>query len=104
MAKQKEGVKNERDRLINELAELSKRFQGQVSHVEELEEKNMENEEKIKELYRILDEASNEAFKERRTLEHVQIKLQEITDERDLYLGESKQFKHQVRFFNVFTT
>lgn len=97
MAKQKEGVKNERDRLINELSELSKRFQGQVSHVEELEEKNVENEEKIKELYRILDEASNEAFKERRTLEHVQIKLQEITEERDLFLAESKQFKHQVR-------
>lgn len=86
----------ERDRLINEIEELQKKVQTQTKYIEQLEEKNGENEEKIKDLYRQLEDLSNEAFKGKRAFEQVSSKLQETTDEKQFLADEMKKFKQQV--------
>ncbi len=95
MSKQKEGVR-ERDRLINEIDELSKKLQSQTKHLDELEEKHLVDEEKIKDLYRQLEEVSNDAFKVKRSLEHAQMNLEEVTEEKDKIYDELKNYKQQV--------
>lgn len=95
MLSKKEGVR-ERDRLINELEELQKRLHSQTKYVEDLEEKHAEDEEKIKDLYRQLEDVSNEAFKGKRAFEQISTKLQETTDERVFVAEELKKFKQQV--------
>lgn len=97
MLSKKEGVR-ERDRLINELEELQKRLHSQTKYVEELEEKHADNDEKVKDLYRQLEDVSNEAFKGKRAFEQVSTKLQETTDERLFIAEELKKFKQQVHF------
>lgn len=95
MLSKKEGVK-ERDRLINELEDLQKRVTTQAKRIEELEEKHADDEEKIKDLYRQLEDFSNDSFKQKRAYEQISNKLQETTDEKQ-YLGdELKKFKQQV--------
>lgn len=91
----KEGVR-ERDRLINELEDLQKRLQTQTKYVDELEEKHAEAEEKIKDLYRQLEDVSNDAFKGKRSFEQISNKLQETTDEKQFIAEELKKFKQQV--------
>jgi chromosome segregation ATPase len=91
----KEGVR-ERDRLINELEDLQKRLQTQTKYVEDLEEKRAENEEKIKELYRQLEDVSNDAFKGKRSLEQITNKFQEMTDKKLFIAEELNKFKQQV--------
>lgn len=100
LSKQKEGVR-ERDRLINELEELQKRLQTQTKCLEDLEEKHAEDEDKIKDLYRQLEDVSNDAFKGKRALEHAQKKLQETTEERYFIADELKKFKQQVSYLTV---
>lgn len=95
MISKKEGVR-ERDRLINELEELQKRLQTQTKYVEELEEKHAEDEEKIKDLYRQLEDVSNDCFKGKRAFEQVSTKLQETTDEKQFIAEELKKFRQQV--------
>lgn len=95
MLSKKEGLK-ERDRLINELEELQKKVQTQSKYIEHLEDKNSENDEKIKDLYRQLEDISNDAFKGKRAFEQVSSKLQETTDEKQFLADESKKFKQQV--------
>ena len=95
MQSKKEGLR-ERDRLINEIEELQKKVHTQTKYIEELEEKNFENEEKIKDLYRQFEDVSNDAFKGKRAFEQISNKLQETTDEK-LYLSdELKKYKQQV--------
>ncbi|CAO1389136.1 unnamed protein product [Diamesa serratosioi] len=94
LSKQKEGVR-ERDRMINELEDLNKRLQTQTKYMEELEEKYANVEEKIKDLYSQNEEISNESFKGKRTLEHLQTKLEETTDEKNVLTEELKKFKQQ---------
>lgn len=96
MLSKKEGLK-ERDRLINELEELQKKVQIQSKYIEQIEEKNSENDEKIKDLYRQLEDISNDAFKGKRAFEQVSSKLQETSDEKQFLADESKKFKQQVR-------
>lgn len=86
----------ERDRLINEIEELQKKVQTQTKYIEQLEEKNGENDEKIKDLYRQLEDLSNEAFKGKRAFEQVSNKLQETSDEKQFLAEELKKFKQQV--------
>lgn len=95
LSNKKEGVR-ERDRLINELEELQKRLQTQTKYVEELEEKHADDEEKIKDLYRQLEDVSNDAFKGKRSFEQISNKLQETTDEKQFLAEELKKFKQQV--------
>lgn len=97
LSKQKEGIR-ERDRLINEIDDLSKKLQSQTKHLDELEEKHAEDEEKIKDLYRQLEEISNDAFKVKRNLEHAQINLEEVTEEKNGLIEELKTYKQQVPF------
>jgi chromosome segregation ATPase len=96
MASKKEGLR-ERDRLINEIDELQKKVQSQTKSLEEFEEKNIENEEKIKDLYRQLEDLSNDAFKGKRSLEQVTNKFQEATEEKQYLADELKKYKQQVR-------
>lgn len=96
MLSKKEGVR-ERDRLINELEELQKRWQTQTKYVDELEEKHADDEEKIKDLYRQLEDISNESFKGKRSFEQISNKLQETTEEKQFFGEELKKFKQQVR-------
>lgn len=100
LSNKKEGVR-ERDRLINELEELQKRLQTQTKYVEELEEKHADDEEKIKDLYRQLEDVSNDAFKGKRSFEQISNKLQETTDEKQFLAEELKKFKQQVHL--IFT-
>ena len=95
MISKKEGVK-ERDRLINELEDLQKKLHSQTSHLEDLEEKHADDEEKIKDLYRQLEDVSNDAFKGKRAFEQVTNKLQETTEEKQFLAEELKKFKQQV--------
>jgi len=95
MQSKKEGIR-ERDRLINELEEHQKRNAQLTKYVEELEEKHAEDEDKIKDLYRQLEDVSNDSFKGKRALEHVQNKLQETTDERQIFADDLKKYKQQV--------
>jgi predicted RNase H-like nuclease (RuvC/YqgF family) len=92
----------ERDRLINEIEELQKKVQTQTKYIEQLEEKNSENEEKIKDLYRQLEDLSNEAFKGKRAFEQVSSKLQETSDEKQFLADELKKFKQQVLKIFIF--
>lgn len=96
MQSKKEGVR-ERDRMINELEELQKRLQTQTKYVDELEEKHADDEEKIKDLYRQLEDISNDAFKGKRSFEQISNKLQETTEEKQFFGEELKKFKQQVR-------
>lgn len=95
MQSKKEGLR-ERDRLINEIEELQKKVHTQTKYIEELEEKNFENEEKIKDLYRQLEDISNDAFKGKRAFEQISNKLQETTDEKQYLSDELKKYKQQV--------
>lgn len=95
MLSKKEGLK-ERDRMINEIEELQKKVQTQTKYIEQLEEKNSDNEEKIKDLYRQLEDISNDAFKGKRAFEQVSSKLQETTEEKQFLTEELKKFKQQV--------
>lgn len=95
LSKQKEGVR-ERDRMINELEDLNKRLQIQTKYIEELEEKYTNVEDKIKDLYSQNEEISNDSFKDKRTMEHLQNKLQETTDEKNILTEELKKFRQQV--------
>jgi archaellum component FlaC len=82
--------------LINELEEVQKRFSSQTKYVDELEEKHAEDEEKIKDLYRQLEDISNDAFKGKRAFEQISNKLQDTTDEKQFIAEELKKFKQQV--------
>lgn len=97
MLSKKEGVR-ERDRLINELEEQQKRLATQTKYIEELEEKHTDNEEKIKDLYRQLEDVSNDAFKGKRSFEQISNKLQETTDEKQLISDELRKFRQQVQW------
>lgn len=55
LAKHKEGILRERDRLNAEVEELNRRLQIQRIYTDEMEKKRMESENKNKELYKILD-------------------------------------------------
>lgn len=55
LAKHKEGILRERDRLNAEVEELNKRLQIQRIYTDEMERKRMESENKNKELYKLLD-------------------------------------------------
>lgn len=55
MAKHKEGILRERDRLNAEVEELNKRLQIQRIYTDEIEQKRTDSEKKNKELYKLLD-------------------------------------------------
>ena len=55
LAKHKESILRERDRLNAEVEELNKRLQIQRAYSDEMEKKRTESENKNKELYKLLD-------------------------------------------------
>lgn len=55
MAKHKEGILRERDRLNAEVEELNKRLNIQRIYTDEIEQKRTDSEKKNKDLYRLLD-------------------------------------------------
>lgn len=85
--------------MINEIEELQRKVQTQTKYIEELEDKNFENEEKIKDLYRQLEDISNDAFKGKRAFEQMSTKMQETLEEKQYLTDELKKYKQQVGFF-----
>lgn len=55
LAKHKDSILRERDRLNGEVEELNKRLQLQRIYCDEMERKRTESENKNKELYKLLD-------------------------------------------------
>lgn len=55
LAKQKESLIRDRDRLSDEVCELNKRIQQQTNQIEAHELKRLEFEEKCRELYKSID-------------------------------------------------
>lgn len=55
LTKQKESLLRERDKLTAEIGELNKRVQQQQMQNDTIEKKRVENEEKCRDLYRMLD-------------------------------------------------
>ena len=96
LAKHKEGILRERDRLNAEVEELNRRLQIQRLYTDEMEKKRMETENKNKELYSLLDETSSEAFKEKRLLEQLQQQVNDVTQELQKKVDEVKHYKTQV--------
>ncbi|GAB0090646.1 coiled-coil domain-containing protein 147 [Sergentomyia squamirostris] len=103
MAKHKEGILRERDRLSSEVEDLTTKLQLQKTYAEELEKKITDLENKNKDLYKLLDETSSEAFKEKRMLENIKIEMQEIVSERDQFAEEAKQFKSKYNIIHKAT-
>lgn len=65
LAKHKEGILRERDRLNAEVEELNKRLQIQRIYTDEIEQKRTDSEKKNKELYKLLDVGNlNNKFEE----------------------------------------
>jgi chromosome segregation ATPase len=93
LAKHKEGNVKERDRLKAEVEELNRRLAFHRSYADDVEKKRMEVENKNKELYRLLEESSTGAFKEKRFLESVQSQLAEMTTKYETELEDSNRFK-----------
>jgi hypothetical protein len=99
LAKHKEGNLRERDRLAAEVEELNRRLQMQRTYADEVEKKRIEADNKNKELYRMLDETSNGAFKEKRFLESIQGQLSEMTTNYKVALEEANRYKSLVNIF-----
>uniref|UniRef100_A0A182QYH8 Cilia- and flagella-associated protein 58 central coiled coil domain-containing protein n=1 Tax=Anopheles farauti TaxID=69004 RepID=A0A182QYH8_9DIPT len=93
MNKHKEGILRERDRLYVEVEELNRRLHTQRLKTDELEQKCSESETKVKELYKVLDETSNEAFRDKRQLESLQNQHAEVVYELASKTEEAKHFK-----------
>ncbi|XP_050100287.1 cilia- and flagella-associated protein 58-like [Anopheles aquasalis] len=93
MNKHKEGVLRERDRLYVEVEELNRRLHTQRLYVEELEKKCADAETKVKDLYKVVDETSNEAFRDKRQLESLQTAHNEVTANLEIKTDEAKYFK-----------
>ena len=91
MAKHKEGLLRERDRLQAEVDELNRRLALQRTYSDEVEQKLVETEGKVKDLYKLLDETSNESFKEKRLLENTQ---QLLTDTQTDLTSKNEEVKH----------
>ncbi|XP_055588238.1 cilia- and flagella-associated protein 58 [Uranotaenia lowii] len=93
MGKHKENILRERDRLFVEVEELNRRLQTQRVYAEELELKCTDTELKVKELYKMLDETSNEAFRDKRMLENLQFQHNEVVAELEVKTQEADHFK-----------
>ncbi|XP_058456999.1 cilia- and flagella-associated protein 58-like [Malaya genurostris] len=95
MGKHKESILRERDRLFAEVEELNRRLHTQRVYTEELEAKCSDTEAKVKELYKVLDETSNEAFRDKRMLENLHIQHAEVTAELATVTEDANRFKVQ---------
>ncbi|XP_053698512.1 cilia- and flagella-associated protein 58-like [Sabethes cyaneus] len=95
MGKHKESILRERDRLFAEAEELNRRLHLQRIYTEELEVKLGDSETKVKELYKVLDETSNEAFRDKRMLENLHAQHAEVTAELATKIDEAQRFKAQ---------
>ncbi|XP_065074550.1 cilia- and flagella-associated protein 58 [Ochlerotatus camptorhynchus] len=95
MGKHKENILRERDRLFVEVEELNRRLLTQRTYTEELEQKCNDSEIKVKELYKVLDETSNDAFRDKRMLENLQAQHLEVSTELVQKTDEAKHFKQQ---------
>ncbi|XP_062541404.1 cilia- and flagella-associated protein 58 [Armigeres subalbatus] len=93
MGKHKENILRERDRLFVEVEELNRRLNTQRIYTEELDQKCTDSENKVKELFKSLDETSNDAFRDKRMLETLQIQHAEVTAELALKTDEASHFK-----------
>lgn len=120
LAKYKDTILRERDRLNSEVDELKRRLQMQRIYADEMEKKRMESENKNKNLYKLLDvhffflihfflfqskfitkiliqESSSEAFKDRRQFEQLKVDFDELTKSKMDVKDELAHYKGRVR-------
>ncbi|KXJ78445.1 hypothetical protein RP20_CCG004591 [Aedes albopictus] len=93
MGKHKENILRERDRLFVEVEELNRRLNTQRVYTEELDHKCNDAENKLKELYKVLDESSNDAFRDKRMLENLQVQHAEVVADLAQKTDEALHFK-----------
>lgn len=103
LSKHKESILKERDRLNAEVEELNRRLHTQRLYTDEMEKKRQQSETKNKELYKLLDETSSEAVKEKRTLENLRQQLDEVTQEKNSKSEEAKHYKWQAEMHHKST-
>lgn len=96
LAKHKEGILRERDRLNAEVEELNKRLQIQRIYTDEIERKRAESEKKNKELYKLLDETSSEAYQKIRMVDHLKQDITDLNTEKNTMLIETRHLKTQI--------
>lgn len=96
LGKHKENILRERDRLNSEVEELNRRLQIQRTYTDETEKKRLESEKKLKEMYKLLDATSDEAFREKKMIELYKIQLTELTADRDNKEEVMRHYKSQV--------
>lgn len=90
-----EAILRKSDRLAIEIEELESRLRIQRYYTIQLEDKCTTAEEKVAELYKLLDETSDEAFRDKRMLEKLQEQHANMTDELESKTEEAKKFQAQ---------
>lgn len=96
LAKHKDDILRERDRLNAEVEELNKRLQIQRLYTEEIERKREESEKKNKDLYKLLDETSSEAYQKIRMVDHLKQDIIELNAEKTASSAEQSDLQHQL--------
>lgn len=96
LVKHKEGILRERDRLNAEVEELNKRLQIQRIYTDEIERKRAESEKKNKELYKLLDETSSEAYQKIRMVDNLKQDIADLNAEKNTLLTDAKFQKTQL--------
>lgn len=123
LAKHKEGILRERDRLNAEVEELNKRLQIQRIYTDEIEQKRTDSEKKNKELYKLLDvssfskrilgktvtsntfcmylqETSSEAYQKIRMVDQLKLENTELTAANAAIMNDVKHLKGQVNLIS----
>lgn len=96
LAKHKDDILRERDRLNAEVEELNTRLQIQRLYTEEIERKREESEKKNKDLYKLLDDTSSEAYQKIRMVDHLKQDIVELNAEKTTSEAEKSDLQHQL--------
>lgn len=86
-----------------EVEELNRRLKIQRTYTDEVEKKRQESEKKLKDMYKLLDATSDEAFKEKKIIEMLKIQLADTTKERDNREDEAKHYRSQAEMHHKST-
>uniref|UniRef100_A0A6P7F183 Cilia- and flagella-associated protein 58-like n=1 Tax=Diabrotica virgifera virgifera TaxID=50390 RepID=A0A6P7F183_DIAVI len=91
LSKHKDGLERERDRLVNEVTQLTTKLQNAVTYQEELEKKNSEADMKINEIAGQLEDQTQETNRQKRFKEKLEGDIQDVKfklDEKDIHIHE----------------
>lgn len=96
LAKHRDDILRERDRLNAEVEELNTRLQIQRLYTEEIERKREESEKKNKDLYKLLDDTSSEAYQKIRMVDHLQQDIVELNADKSRLAAEQSDLLLQL--------